>query len=69
MKHHIDTKAMKMKMKHHIDTKVMKMKRITAKEQAFENSTLRQFSQFERVQMKTIMSDEMIDSKTVLAVH
>jgi ribosomal protein L12E/L44/L45/RPP1/RPP2 len=63
------------KMKHHIDTKVTKrlMKRFTAtataKEQAFENFTLRQFSRFERVQMKTIMSDEMMNSTAVLAVH
>jgi hypothetical protein len=56
-----------MKMKHHIDTKAIKI--ITAKERAFENSTLRALSQFERVQMKTITSNEMMNSETVLAVH
>jgi hypothetical protein len=55
-----------MKMKHHIDTKVMKI--ITAKEQTFENSTLRAFSQFERVQIKTMMSNKM-NAETTLAVH
>jgi hypothetical protein len=40
----------------------------TAKEQAFENSTVRQFSQFERVQMKITLSDEM-NSETALAIH
>jgi hypothetical protein len=55
------------KMNHHIDTKV---KRITAKEQAFENSTLRALSQFERVQIEmTFIHDEMIDSTAELAVH
>jgi hypothetical protein len=49
-----------------IDTKV---KKTTAREKTFENSTLRQFSQFERVLMKTTMSNEMIDSKITLAVH
>jgi hypothetical protein len=69
--HHIDTKVEN----HHINTKVknhhidMKMKKIIAKKQAFNNSTLRQSSQFERVQMKTTMSNEMINSKTMLAVH
>ncbi len=53
-------------MKHHIDTKVMKI--TTAKEQTFENSTLRALSQFERVQMKTMMSNEM-NAKTAFAVH
>jgi hypothetical protein len=44
------------------------MKISTARKQAFENSTLRQFSQFERVKMKTALSDEM-NSETALAVH
>jgi hypothetical protein len=53
--------------KNHIE---MKMKiTFIAKEQTFNNSTLREFSQFERLQMKTTMNDEMIDSKTTLAVH
>ncbi len=49
----------------------MKMKKISAieKERAFENSTLRLFSRFERVQIKTTMSDEMMNTKTALAVH
>ncbi len=47
--HHIDTKMKN----HHID---MKMKKVTAKKQTFNNSTLRQSSQFERVQIKTTMS-------------
>jgi hypothetical protein len=55
------------KMNHHIDTKV---KRITAKKQAFENSTLRALSQFERVQIEmTSIHDKMIDSTAELAVH
>jgi hypothetical protein len=49
----------------HIDTKV---KTIIARERAFENSTLRQLSQFERLQMKTAMSNEM-NSKATLVVH
>jgi hypothetical protein len=57
---------MKMKMNSHIDTKVRKT---TAKQRAFENSILRESSQLERVQMKTIMSDEMMNSKTMLAVY
>ncbi len=55
-----------MKVKNHID---MKKVVSTARQQAFENSTLRQPSQFERVLMKTTLSDEMMNSKTVLAVH
>jgi hypothetical protein len=56
-----------LKMKSYID---MKMKQVTsiAKKRAFENSTLRQFSQFERVQMKTMMLNEM-NSKTTFVVH
>ncbi len=50
------------------DTKVKKII-VTARQQAFENSTLRQSSQFERVQMKTIMSNKMMNSKTTFAVH
>jgi hypothetical protein len=55
-------------MKNHTD---MKMKEVisTAKERAFENSTLRQLSQFERVQMKTALSDDEMNSETALAVH
>jgi hypothetical protein len=54
--------------KNHID---MKMKKVIwiAKDQTFNNLTLLQFSQFERVQMKTTMSNKMMNSKTVLAVH
>jgi hypothetical protein len=62
----------KMKIKHHTDTKVMKMKRVTAtaKEQAFENSTLRAFSRFERVQIEmTLIHDEMMNSIAELTVH
>jgi hypothetical protein len=40
----------------------------TAKKQAFENLTLLQFSQFERVLIKTTTLDEM-NTKTTLAVH
>ncbi len=62
MKNHTD-----MKMNDHID---MKMKEVTstARKRAIENSTLRQLSEFERVQMKTMMSNEM-NSETALAVH
>jgi hypothetical protein len=60
-------RSLKNATKNHIDMKVKKV--TTARKQAFNNSTLRQFSQFERVQMKTTMSDEMMKSKTVLAVH
>ncbi len=57
-------------MNSHTDTQVKKMKMsATVKERAFENSTLRQFSRFECVQMKTTLSNEMIDSKTARAVH
>ncbi len=67
MKHHIDTKMMKMN--HHIDTKV-KMKKIIAKKQTFENSTLRAFSQFKRVQIEMIfIHDEMMNSTAKLVVH
>jgi uncharacterized membrane protein len=61
-----ETKAKKI----NTDTKVKKII-VTARQQAFENSILRQFSQFERVQMKTTTTDEMkmINSATVLAVH
>jgi hypothetical protein len=61
-----ETKAKKI----NIDTKVKKII-VTARQQAFENSTFRQLSQFEHVQMKTTTTDEMkmIDSATVLAVH
>ncbi len=51
----------------HTDTEVRKIT-VTARQEAFEPSTLRQSSQFERVQMKTTMSDEM-NSETALAVH
>jgi hypothetical protein len=51
----------------HIDTKVREIT-VTARQEAFEQSTLRQSSQFERVQMKTTMSNEM-NSETALAVH
>ncbi len=67
MKHHIDTKMMKMN--HHIDTK-MKMKRITAKKQTFENSTLQALSQFERLQIEMIfIHDEMMNSTAEFIVH
>ncbi len=57
-------------MNSHTDTQVKKMKMsATAKERAFENSTLRQLSRFECVQMKTTLSNEMIDSKTTRTVH
>ncbi len=46
----------------------MKKVTATAKKRAFENSTLRQLSQFERVLIETITSDEM-NTKTTLAVH
>ncbi len=47
----------------------MKMTTFTAREQAFNNSTLRESSQFERVQMKTTMSNKMMNLETALAVH
>jgi hypothetical protein len=61
---------MKMKMMNHIDTQMKKnVKEVsTAKERAFENSTLRQSSRFERVLIETTTSDEM-NTKTALAVH
>jgi hypothetical protein len=67
---------MKMKMMNYIDTQMKKIidtqmtvKEVsTARERAFENSTLRQFSRFERVLIETITSDEM-NTKTALAVH
>ncbi len=49
----------------HTDTKV----KITAKEQTFNNSTLRMLSQFERVQIETTMKNKIIDSETALAIH
>ncbi len=52
----------------HIDTKVKKII-VTARKRAFENFTLRESSQFERVQIKTTASNQMINSKTVLIVH
>ncbi len=51
----------------HTDTKVKKIT-VTARQQAFEDLTSRQFSQLKRVQMKTTMSDKMMNSETVLAV-
>jgi hypothetical protein len=55
-----------------IDTQMkntqMKEVSATAKKRAFENSTLRQFSQFQRVLIETTTSDEM-NTKTTLAVH
>jgi hypothetical protein len=56
-----------MKIDFHIDTKMKKT--TTARQQVFENSILRELSRFERVQIETTMSNEMINSKTVLAVH
>ncbi len=52
----------------HIDTQMKKIS-ATAKERAFENSTRRQSSRFERVLIKTTMSDEMMNTKTAFAVH
>ncbi len=49
----------------HIDTKV---KTVIARKRAFKNSTLRQLSQFERLQIKATMSNAM-NSKTTLVVH
>jgi hypothetical protein len=65
MKNHTDTQRKKV-----IDTQ-MKMKKVsaTARERAFENSTLRQLSRFERVLIETTTSDEMMNTKTALAVH
>ncbi len=53
-------------MKFHINTN---MKKITARQQAFDNSTLSKLSQFERVQIKTAMKNEMMNSETTLVVH
>ncbi len=68
-----------MKMMNHIDTQMMmnytdtqmNVNEVssTAKKRTFENSTLRQFSRFERVLIKTITSDEMLNMKTTFAVH
>ncbi len=52
----------------HIDTQVKKIS-ATARERAFENSIRRQSSRFERVLIETTMSDEMMNTKTALAVH
>jgi hypothetical protein len=64
MKNHIDTQMKKI-----IDTQINVKEVLTAKERAFENSTLRQFSRFERVLIETITSDEMMNTKTTFAVH
>jgi hypothetical protein len=43
---------------------------LNKKEQAFQDSTAREFSRFERVEIKmTIKHDEMIDSKIEHAIH
>ncbi len=48
----------------------MKMKiTSTAREQAFNDSTLRQSSQFERVQVETTVMPDEVNSETALAVH
>ncbi len=67
---------MKMKMMNHTDTQMKKIidtqmtvKEVsTARERAFENSTLRQPSRFERVLIETTTPDEM-NTKAALAVH
>ncbi len=64
---HTDTQVKKMSAIN-IDTQVKKIS-ATARERAFENSTRRQSSRFERVLIETIMSDEMMNTKTALAVH
>ncbi len=56
-------------MMNHTDTQMKKKEVSTAKERAFENSTLRQLSRFERVLIETITSDEMMNMKMTLAVH
>jgi hypothetical protein len=56
-------------MKKIIDTQMNVKEVSTARERAFENSTLRQSSRFERVLIETITSDEMMNMKTTLAVH
>jgi hypothetical protein len=61
---HINTQMKKI-----IDTQMNVKEVSTAKERTFENSTLRQFSRFERVLTKTITFDEMMNIKTTLAVH
>jgi hypothetical protein len=64
MTNHIDTQMKKI-----IDTQMNVKEVSTAKERAFENSTLRQLSRFERVLIETITSDEIMNPKTTLAVH
>ncbi len=73
-----ENRRQEMKMMNHIDTQMKKIidtqinvKEVisTAKERAFENSTLRLLSRFERVLIETITSDEMMNMKTTLAVH
>ncbi len=41
----------------------------TARKQAFNNSTLREFSSLKRVQMKTTTSNKIVNAKTTLAIH
>jgi hypothetical protein len=55
----------KMKTEQKETQEMMKMKR----NRAFEIFTLREFSQFERVQIETITSDEMMNSETAFVVH
>ncbi len=50
--------------------KNVEMKMLNRREQAFQDSTTRESSRFERVEMKmTTIHDEMIDSKIAHAVH
>ncbi len=64
---HTDTQVKKMSAIN-IDTQVKEIS-ATARERAFENSTRRQSSRFERVLIETTMSDEIMNTKTALAVH
>ncbi len=59
-----NAKNMNIKMK----MKNVEIKMLNKKKQAFQDSTTRELSQFERVLIKTITSDEM-NTKTTLAVH
>ncbi len=73
-----ENRRQEMKIMNHTDTQMkkiidtqMNVKEVvsTARERAFENSTLRQSSRFERVLIETTTSDEMMNMKTTLAVY
>ncbi len=63
-----ENRRQEMKMMNFNTDTQMKEVSATARERAFENSTLRQPSQFERVLIETTTPDEM-NTKAALAVH